>query len=169
MGSFVFGEAVCADLLPDDLDTGHTRRSTKVSIIGLVVDDTLLYEKKCESSPGGLETAKEVERDVMLQSWTNGWRRCGHGLLGTGCASPGGWTRPLAASQGGLLDVRAPLRVNKRHDYVRYIAAHVEPRLSQLAKKDSRGINKHQRAPGGDRAPRRTRHPRRWANQPQRG
>jgi preprotein translocase subunit SecA len=41
----------------------------------LVVDEAVgLYEKKAENFPGGLETAKEIERDVMLQILDQRWR-----------------------------------------------------------------------------------------------
>jgi preprotein translocase subunit SecA len=44
-------------------------------IVALAVDDAVsLYEEKCENFPGGLETAKEIERDVMLQILDQRWR-----------------------------------------------------------------------------------------------
>ncbi len=44
-------------------------------IIALVVDEALTqYEKKSENFPGGLDTAKEIERDVMLQILDQRWR-----------------------------------------------------------------------------------------------
>ena len=44
-------------------------------IVALVVDDALTqYETKCENYPGGLEMAKEIERDVMLQIVDQRWR-----------------------------------------------------------------------------------------------
>ena len=44
-------------------------------IVAVVIDDALkLYEEKCESFPGGSETAKEIERDVMLQILDQRWR-----------------------------------------------------------------------------------------------
>jgi preprotein translocase subunit SecA len=44
-------------------------------ILGLVIDDAVgQYEKKCEEFPGGLDTAKEIERDVMLQILDQRWR-----------------------------------------------------------------------------------------------
>ena len=37
-------------------------------VIAVIVDEAVAnYEKKCEEFPGGIETAKEIERDVMLQ------------------------------------------------------------------------------------------------------
>jgi preprotein translocase subunit SecA len=44
-------------------------------IIAVVIDDALkLYEEKSEGFPGGSETAKEIERDVMLQILDQRWR-----------------------------------------------------------------------------------------------
>jgi preprotein translocase subunit SecA len=44
-------------------------------IIAVVIDDALkLYEVKSEGFPGGSETAKEIERDVMLQILDQRWR-----------------------------------------------------------------------------------------------
>jgi preprotein translocase subunit SecA len=44
-------------------------------IIGLVVDEAAgQYEKKSENFPGGLDTAKDIERDVMLQILDQRWR-----------------------------------------------------------------------------------------------
>ncbi|HEV3267268.1 MAG TPA: preprotein translocase subunit SecA [Acidimicrobiales bacterium] len=44
-------------------------------VIALVVDEAVgQYEKKSENFPGGLETAKEIERDVMLQILDQRWR-----------------------------------------------------------------------------------------------
>ena len=44
-------------------------------IIGLVVDEAVgQYEKKSENFPGGLDTAKDIERDVMLQILDQRWR-----------------------------------------------------------------------------------------------
>jgi preprotein translocase subunit SecA len=44
-------------------------------IVALAVDDAVsLYEEKCENYPGGLEMAKEIERDVMLQILDQRWR-----------------------------------------------------------------------------------------------
>jgi preprotein translocase subunit SecA len=44
-------------------------------IVALVVDDAVsLYEEKCENYPGGLDMAKEIERDVMLQILDQRWR-----------------------------------------------------------------------------------------------
>ena len=44
-------------------------------VVALVVEDALgLYEEKCENYPGGLDTAKEIERDVLLQILDQRWR-----------------------------------------------------------------------------------------------
>ena len=44
-------------------------------IIAVVVDDALKqYEEKSENFPGGIDTAKEIERDVMLQILDQRWR-----------------------------------------------------------------------------------------------
>jgi len=44
-------------------------------ILALVIDEAVgQYEKKCEEYPGGMETAKEIERDVMLQILDQRWR-----------------------------------------------------------------------------------------------
>jgi preprotein translocase subunit SecA len=44
-------------------------------IIAVVVDDALKqYEEKCVNFPGGSDTAKEIERDVMLQILDQRWR-----------------------------------------------------------------------------------------------
>jgi preprotein translocase subunit SecA len=44
-------------------------------VIALVVDEAVAqYEAKCENYPGGMETAREIERDVMLQILDQRWR-----------------------------------------------------------------------------------------------
>jgi preprotein translocase subunit SecA len=44
-------------------------------IAGLVIDEAVAqYERKSENYPGGLDTAKEIERDVMLQILDQRWR-----------------------------------------------------------------------------------------------
>ena len=67
-----------------DLMTYYPTRLSAESILALgevdevcaaVVDDALaLYAEKCENFPGGIETAKEIERDVMLQILDQRWR-----------------------------------------------------------------------------------------------
>jgi preprotein translocase subunit SecA len=55
----------------EDLDAYEDREE----IVALAVDDAVsLYEEKCEHFPGGLDTAKEIERDVMLQILDQRWR-----------------------------------------------------------------------------------------------
>jgi preprotein translocase subunit SecA len=55
----------------EDLDAYEDRED----IVALAVDDAVsLYEEKCENFPGGLDTAKEIERDVMLQILDQRWR-----------------------------------------------------------------------------------------------
>ena len=47
----------------------------RADIVALVVDDALTqYESKCANYPGGLDMAKEIERDVMLQIVDQRWR-----------------------------------------------------------------------------------------------
>ncbi|HUY43169.1 MAG TPA: preprotein translocase subunit SecA [Acidimicrobiales bacterium] len=44
-------------------------------VCAAVVEDALeLYAEKCENFPGGIDTAKEIERDVMLQILDQRWR-----------------------------------------------------------------------------------------------
>jgi preprotein translocase subunit SecA len=44
-------------------------------IIAVIVDEAVgQYEKKCEEYPGGIDTAKDIERDVMLQILDQRWR-----------------------------------------------------------------------------------------------
>ncbi len=44
-------------------------------ILGVVIDDAISqYEAKCEGFPGGIDTAKDIERDVMLQILDQRWR-----------------------------------------------------------------------------------------------
>ena len=44
-------------------------------VIAVIVDEAVgLYEKKCEEYPGGVDTAKDIERDVMLQILDQRWR-----------------------------------------------------------------------------------------------
>ncbi|HUY16293.1 MAG TPA: SEC-C metal-binding domain-containing protein, partial [Acidimicrobiales bacterium] len=44
-------------------------------VVAVVVEEAVAqYEKKCEDYPGGIETAKEIERDVMLQILDQRWR-----------------------------------------------------------------------------------------------
>jgi len=57
-----------------DLET-LSAYSNADDVAGLVVDEAVgLYEKKSENFVGGLDTAKEIERDVMLQILDQRWR-----------------------------------------------------------------------------------------------
>ena len=52
-----------------------TAYEDREDIVALVIEDALsLYEQKCEQYVGGLDTAKEIERDVMLQILDQRWR-----------------------------------------------------------------------------------------------
>jgi preprotein translocase subunit SecA len=54
-----------------DLDEYEDRED----IVAVVVEEALtLYEDKCENYSGGLDMAKEIERDVMLQILDQRWR-----------------------------------------------------------------------------------------------
>ncbi len=58
-------------LTPDDLE----EYDDVEDVAAVVVDEALLqYEEKTENLPGGLETAQEIERDVMLQILDQRWR-----------------------------------------------------------------------------------------------
>jgi preprotein translocase subunit SecA len=61
---------------PTRLNTeGLDAYEDREDIVALAVDDAVsLYEEKCENFPGGLDTAKEIERDVMLQILDQRWR-----------------------------------------------------------------------------------------------
>ena len=79
-----FPEAWDLDALLTDLPTYYPTTITmdtletfgdRDEVIEAVVDDALSqYVAKCESYPGGLDTAKEIERDVMLQILDQRWR-----------------------------------------------------------------------------------------------
>jgi preprotein translocase subunit SecA len=106
----------------------------KDDIIGVIVDDAVgLYEKKCEAFPGGLDTAKEIERDVMLQILDQRWR---DHLSDMDYLRDGIHLRqvaqqdPLTAWQkeGYLMFEHLLEAVDS--DYVRYIT-HVEAQVSQ--------------------------------------
>jgi len=61
---------------PTDQTVDSLRVYTDPEEIGaLVIDEAVgKYEKKAENFPGGLDTAKEIERDVMLQILDQKWR-----------------------------------------------------------------------------------------------
>ncbi|HEV7958752.1 MAG TPA: preprotein translocase subunit SecA, partial [Acidimicrobiales bacterium] len=98
-------------------------------IIGLVVDEAAgQYEKKSENFPGGLDTAKDIERDVMLQILDQRWRE--H-LSDMDYLRDGIHLRqvaqqdPLTAWQKEGYLMFENLLVSVDNDYVRYIT-HVE-------------------------------------------
>jgi preprotein translocase subunit SecA len=106
----------------------------KDDIIGVIVDDAVgMYEKKCEAYPGGLDMAKEIERDVMLQILDQRWR---DHLSDMDYLRDGIHLRqvaqqdPLTAWQkeGYLMFEHLLEAVDS--DYVRYIT-HVEAQVSQ--------------------------------------
>src|SRR6204780_2948987 len=98
-------------------------------ILGLVIDEAVgQYEKKCEEYPGGMDTAQEIERDVMLQILDQRWR---DHLADMDYLRDGihlrqiAQTDPLTAWQKeGYLMFEA-LLASVDNDYVRYIT-HVE-------------------------------------------
>ena len=101
-------------------------------VVALVVEDALtLYQSKCESFPDGLETAKEIERDVMLQVVDQRWRE--H-LSDMDYLRDGIYLRqvaqqdPLTAWQKEGYELFEALLVSINHDYVRYIT-HVEAQV----------------------------------------
>ena len=79
-----FSEEWDLNLLMTELQTYYpTRLSVEAlsayddreDVVALVVDDAVdQYERKCEEYPGGMDTAKEIERDVMLQILDQRWR-----------------------------------------------------------------------------------------------
>ena len=101
-------------------------------VIALVVEDALtLYQSKCDSFPEGLETAKEIERDVMLQVVDQRWRE--H-LSDMDYLRDGIYLRqvaqqdPLTAWQKEGYELFEALLVSINHDYVRYVT-HVEAQV----------------------------------------
>src|SRR3984957_3157541 len=108
-------------------------------ILGLVIDEAVAqYEKKCEEYPGGMDTAKEIERDVMLQILDQRWREhlsdmdyLRDGIHLRQIAQ----TDPLSAWQKeGYLMFEALLG-NVNADFVRYIT-HVEASAIEEAEAD---------------------------------
>ncbi len=101
-------------------------------VIALVVEDALnLYQAKCDAFPNGLETAKEIERDVMLQVVDQRWRE--H-LSDMDYLRDGIYLRqvaqqdPLTAWQKEGYELFEALLVSINHDYVRFIT-HVEAQV----------------------------------------
>jgi len=112
-------------------------------ILGVVIDEAVgQYEKKCEDYPGGMDTAKEIERDVMLQILDQRWRdhlsdmdylRDGIHLRQIA------QTDPLTAWQKeGYLMFEALLG-NVDADFVRYIT-HVEASAIEEETEDDQGL-----------------------------
>ena len=112
-------------------------------ILGVVIDEAVgQYEKKCENYPGGMDTAKEIERDVMLQILDQRWRdhlsdmdylRDGIHLRQIA------QTDPLTAWQKeGYLMFEALLG-NVDADFVRYIT-HVEASAIEEETEDDQGL-----------------------------
>jgi preprotein translocase subunit SecA len=91
-----------------------------------VVEDALtLYEKKCNAFVNGLETAKEIERDVMLQVVDQRWRE--H-LSDMDYLRDGIYLRqvaqqdPLTAWQKEGYELFEALLVTINQEYVRFIS-----------------------------------------------
>jgi preprotein translocase subunit SecA len=127
-------------------------------IIGLVVDDAVgLYEKKCEEFPGGMDTAKEIERDVMLQILDQRWRE--H-LSDMDYLRDGIHLRqvaqqdPLTAWQKEGYLMFEHLLEAVDNDYVRYIT-HVEAKIEPANDEGLAGAstNVEQVAPGATELP----------------
>ena len=98
-------------------------------VVALVVEDALrLYEAKCDAFPDGLATAKEIERDVMLQVVDQRWRE--H-LSDMDYLRDGIYLRqvaqqdPLTAWQKEGYELFGELLISINKDYVRFIT-HVE-------------------------------------------
>jgi preprotein translocase subunit SecA len=130
-------------------------------VVGLVVEDAVAqYEEKSEKLPGGLDTAKEIERDVMLQILDQRWRdhlsemdylRDGIHLRQVAQQDPlTAWQK-----EGYLMFEHLLEAVDD--DYVRYIT-HVEATLPELAGDEDEGLegaltNVNQVAPGATELP----------------
>jgi preprotein translocase subunit SecA len=106
----------------------------KDDVVALIVEDALaLYEKKCQNYPGGLDTAKEIERDVMLQILDQRWR---DHLSDMDYLRDGIHLRqvaqqdPLTAWQKEGYLMFEHLLVAVDNDYVRYIT-HVEAQVPE--------------------------------------
>jgi preprotein translocase subunit SecA len=127
----------------------------------LVIDEAVgKYEKKAENFPGGLETAKEIERDVMLQILDQRWRdhlsdmdylRDGIHLRQTAQQDPlNAWQKEGYLMFEHLLDA-------VDIDYVRYIT-HVEATAAVEESTVDDGLegaltNANEIAPGGTELP----------------
>jgi preprotein translocase subunit SecA len=128
-------------------------------VVAAVVDEALtLYAKKCDNFPGGLDTAREIERDVMLQILDQRWRehlsdmdylRDGIHLRQVAQQDPlTAWQKEGYVMFEHLLDA-------VDLDYVRYIT-HVEAVAPEATLDDGlRGAvtNANEVAPGGTELP----------------
>ncbi len=130
-------------------------------VAGLVIDEAVAqYEKKSENYPGGLDTAKEIERDVMLQILDQRWRdhlsemdylRDGIHLRQVAQQDPlTAWQK-----EGYLMFEHLLEAVDI--DYVRYIT-HVEATAAPREETDDEGLegaltNVEQVAPGATELP----------------
>ncbi|MGH9020986.1 MAG: preprotein translocase subunit SecA [Acidimicrobiales bacterium] len=157
-----------------DLQTYYPTRLTldalatyddREDVVAVVVDDALgLYEAKCEAYVGGLDTAVDIERDVMLQILDQRWRehlsemdylRDGIHLRQVAQQDPlSAWQRE------GYIKFEEMLGFVDR-DYVRYIT-HVEAIVEPAVVDDDDGLegastNAELVAPGGVELPRQTR------------
>ena len=128
-------------------------------VIAVIVDEAVgLYEKKCEEYPGGVDTAKDIERDVMLQILDQRWREnlsdmdyLRDGIHLRQIAN----TDPLTAWQkeGYLMFEHLLEAVDS--DYVRYIT-HVEAQFEPATGDEGlerSSTNAEQVAPGGTELP----------------
>jgi preprotein translocase subunit SecA len=129
-------------------------------VVAVVVEDALaLYQEKCENYVGGLDTAKEIERDVMLQILDQRWR---DHLSDMDYLRDGIHLRqvaqqdPLTAWQKEGYVMFEHLLEAVNHDFVRYIT-HVEAVVEPEADVDEgleRAVtNANQVAPGGTALP----------------
>jgi preprotein translocase subunit SecA len=128
-------------------------------VSALVIEDAVgQYEAKCEKYPGGIETAKEIERDVMLQIIDQRWRE--H-LSDMDYLRDGIHLRqvaqqdPLTAWQKEGYLMFEHLLVAVDGDYVRYIT-HVEataPEIETDEGLDKAVTNVNEVAPGATELP----------------
>jgi preprotein translocase subunit SecA len=140
-----------------DLDEYEDRED----IVAVVVEEALtLYEDKCENYPGGLDMAKDIERDVMLQILDQRWRE--H-LSDMDYLRDGIHLRqvaqqdPLTAWQKEGYVMFEHLLGEVDNDFVRYIT-HVEAAPEPVAADADEGLeravtNAEEVAPGGTELP----------------
>jgi preprotein translocase subunit SecA len=130
-------------------------------VVALVIEDAAgQYQVKCENFPGGLETAKEIERDVMLQILDQRWRE--H-LSDMDYLRDGIHLRqvaqqdPLTAWQKEGYLMFEHLLIAVDNDYVRYIT-HVEAQAAEAESEEDEGLqnaltNVNEIAPGATELP----------------